>query len=350
MFSEKTPESIRSAILSMAHSWDVREGEFASDMVAPVATEMWMIYQTLNALLSIVFVDEGSGPFIDLAADVFGMERRPGTSARALMHFVGSEGVSLNAGTVFLTAGGLEFELEGNITIPSSGTASDYVHAVEAGAAYNIEAGEIVRMYTNIPGLTSFTNDAAEGGTDAESDASLVERYYLRRRRPATSGNAAHYEQWALEVPGVGAVRVIPLEDGPGTVGMILVDSNKEPAAAEIVEAVMEHVEEERPIGPSVAPHIRSAEPVTLDIAATVVLDDTTTADVVREQFVSNLDTYIKDIVFLDTLVLYNRISFLLLSVPGVIDYTALTINGGTANVPIAFDEVAVIGTVEVTK
>ena len=349
MFDDKTPESIRAGILQAAHSWDVREGEFASDMVAPVATELWQVYLTLNALLSIVFVDEGSGPFIDMAAVAYNMERKPGTEARALVHFTGTAGVILNAGTVLLTAGGLEFELETTVTIPSSGEASAYVRAAEVGEQYNIEANELVRMFVNLPGLSGFTNEAADGGTDVETDAAFLARYNARRQKPATSGNKAHYEQWAMEVPGVGAVRVIPLENGSGTVGMVLVDSNMEPAANEIVEAVIEHVEAERPIGPAVAPYIRSASAVTLHIHAEVLLDETTTA-MVKEEFMSNLDTYVRALAFSTSQILYNQIVFQLLSIPGVVDYEVLTINGSTDNVPIAFDQVAVLGTVEVIE
>ena len=44
---------------------------------------------------------------------------------------------------------------------------------------------------------------------------------------PATSGNVYHYQQWALEVSGTGAAKVFPLADGPGTVTVLVVDSDK---------------------------------------------------------------------------------------------------------------------------
>ena len=45
----------------------------------------------------------------------------------------------------------------------------------------------------------------------------------------------------------------------------------------------------------------------------------------------------------------YNRVSALLLSVPGVIDHTALTVAGGTANVSVPADGVPVLTEVTVT-
>ena len=54
-------------------------------------------------------------------------------------------------------------------------------------------------------------------GTDDEVDDNLRDRLAIRVQKQATSGNAYHYEQWALSVPGVGAVKVIPVWDGPNT-------------------------------------------------------------------------------------------------------------------------------------
>ena len=45
----------------------------------------------------------------------------------------------------------------------------------------------------------------------------------------------------------------------------------------------------------------------------------------------------------------YNRVSALLLSVPGVIDHTALTVAGGTVNVGVPADGVPVLTEVTVT-
>ena len=46
---------------------------------------------------------------------------------------------------------------------------------------------------------------------------------------------------------------------------------------------------------------------------------------------------------------LYNRIAYLLLSIPGVIDYTSLKVNGGAANIVVGAAEVPVLAEVSVT-
>ena len=54
MFEDITPESIKSGILSRVGStMEQREGGFLSDMVSPVALELWKCYQAMNALIPI---------------------------------------------------------------------------------------------------------------------------------------------------------------------------------------------------------------------------------------------------------------------------------------------------------
>ena len=126
-------------------------------------------------------------------------------------------------------------------------------------------------MAATLPGLASWTNGPAAGGTDPESDGALYERIHAYLSRPATSGNAYHYEQWALEVAGVGAARVFPLWNGAGTVKVVLVDGGMEPASAEIVAAVQAHIEAERPIGATVT--VAAAAPLSINVTAAVTLD-----------------------------------------------------------------------------
>lgn len=86
------------------------------------------------------------------------------------------------------------------------------------------------RLLTAMQGVAAVSNlGAATGGYDAETDAALYARLSAFRREPATSGNIHQYEQWALEVDGVGAARAIDLWNGPGTVKVVLAGNGLEP-------------------------------------------------------------------------------------------------------------------------
>ena len=349
MFEEITAESIRQNILdAMKTDIDKREGSYTGDMAAPVATELWKVYTAMNALLPIAFVDATSGQYIDRRAAEVGITRKAGTKARAGLTLTGAEGTVIPAGTMFLTADGLEYATDSAAALDGSGTAAVTATAAEVGEVFNVPAGSIVSQYNSIAGLSAVTNNAAAaGGTDPETDESLVGRYYAYLQKPATSGNVHHYEQWALEVDGVGAVRVTPLAEGPGTVGVLIAGPEKRPVSPEVVAACAAHIEENRPIGAAVA--VESAEGLTVDVSASIATESGTTAEAVRAALSKAVAEYLSGLAFSGYPVPYNHIAYLLTGSRGGTDYTALTVNGGTDNISIAEDQVPVLGTVTVS-
>ena len=345
MFEDITPESIKAAILAEAgESLETREGSFLDSMAGPAALEIWKVYQAMNAVVSIAFVDESSGGYLDLEGAKYGITRKPGTRARCAMTLTGTAGATVPAGTVFVTPGGLEFALTEAVVLTGSGDAGT-AEAAEVGSAYNVEAGELSQMAATLPG--PLVQEDSPGSTDPESDGALYGRIHAYLSRPATSGNAYHYEQWALEVAGVGAARVFPLWNGAGTVKVVLVDGGMEPASAEIVAAVQAHIEAERPIGATVT--VAAAAPLSINVTAAVTLDGSAPLSQVKTEFEAALDTYLMELAFSASTLRYNQVAYLLLSIPGVSDFTALTINGGTGNVSIGDEQVPVKGTVTLT-
>lgn len=345
MFEDITAESIKKNILDTIQTdIDKREGSYTSEMVAPTSNEIWKIYDSMNALLPIAFVDETSGEYIDKRVGEVGITRKPGTKAKVSLTLTGTSGTIVPAGTAFLTAAGLEYETDTDATL-TSGTASVNATAADVGEAYNVPAGSIVNQYNSMAGIAAVTNaSAATGGTDPETDESLVNRYYAYLQKPATSGNVHHYEQWALEVDGVGAVKVNPLKNGPGTVGVLVVGPEKQPVSADVVTACAAHIEENRPIGASVT--VESAAGLTIDISATVSIDASTTLETVKTDISAAVGEYLKSIAFQDYTLIYNHVGYLLLGIKGVSDYSGLTVNGGTSNLTIAANQVPVLGTV----
>lgn len=364
MFEDRTQANIKAealALLSPAAGVSALAGSYADATLGAVAGQLSELYQVLPAVVSMLFVDEYSGPYIDLVGSTyFNITRRPGTKARCDLTLNGDAGTTLPAGTVFLTRSGLEFLLVEDVTIPQTGKGTGILEAAETGAAYNVGEGEINRMYINAVGLSSYTNGEAQGGTDAESNAALLARIRERREKPANGANGWQYRQWALSVAGVGDAKVVELSDGPGTVGVTIVDSSMAPASPEIVEAVQTELDENRPVGASVA--VAAPGSVELAVSAVVVITAATTAQAVKETFSARLRDYIEEIIRAKYgtiyygpeedgpyTVIYNRILALLLTIDGVENAASLTINGGTDDVTIQADEVPALGTVEVT-
>ena len=344
-FENMTPEVIREAIIeNTGSSVSTQEGSFASDMAAPVALEMSKVYGEIDKTLDIMFVEgdeSAGGEYLDRRASEFGIQRKPGIKATGAVTFTGSNGTTVRAGTIATTGDGLRYVTDSDVMIAPD-TATVNVTATDVGVAYNVPAGEVSRMHRNLVGVQSVTNaEPIMGGQDTETDEALRERLLIRMRTPATSGNIYHYMQWALEVPGVGAAKITPLQYGNGTVGILIVGNNKEPVAPEVVAACLAHIETERPIGAS--PTVASAVGLGIAVTASVHLSGGASLSDVQAKFAGLLQEHLESIAFVDYTLSYNRVSFLLMSVEGVLDYASLLINGDDENITIADNEVPVL-------
>ena len=106
-----------------------------SDLTAPVANAIYNLYMAMNALIPIAFVDATSGEYIDRRAGEYGIVRKEGVKARAILQFTGEDGTSVPTGSVFTTNTGLEFVTLEDARI-ADGTAQASSEAAEPGAQY----------------------------------------------------------------------------------------------------------------------------------------------------------------------------------------------------------------------
>ena len=345
MFENITVESIKKDILNEITEMDTREGSFANNLISPVSYKIWELLQSLNACIPIAFVDETSGKYIDMRAGEYGIKRKQGTKATADVLFTGKAGTIINAGSIFITSDGYEYILDEAVTIGEDGTGAGTVTAAEYGELYNTEANTIIIMYKTISGLTSITNTSkAQGGTDEERDESLVKRLYEHWQQPATSGNIYHYIRWAKEVDGVGEAKVFPLWNGNGTVKVVICSGDMKSCNEDIVSDCKAHIEDARPIGATVT--VESAVENEINIEATIELDGSRNLSDIQKDIEERFEEYLKSIAFSGKNVLYNQIGYIILGTEGVTDFKSLTINGGTSNIEIAENEIAVKGTV----
>ncbi|HOV80185.1 MAG TPA: baseplate J/gp47 family protein [Bacillota bacterium] len=102
------------------------------------------------------------------------------------------------------------------------------------------------------------------------------------------------------------------------------------------------------PVGARVT--VEPATAVLINVSATLTIAPGYNADSVKAAVRDNIAAYIKSLAFTsDNDVRYVRIGQAILDTPGVQDYSNLTVNNGTANVAIGDQEVAVLGTVNLT-
>lgn len=350
-FDSLTPEGIQDMLRAFVEDdlgLYAGEGGLLNIILAPGAYVFWEALQALRAQVPISFVDETSGAYIDKAAAAYGITRKPGTPASVDVTFTGTANAVVPAGTMCVTADGLGFLTDEELTLGEGGSGTVSATSDDVGAVYNVPAQAIVTTQESVAGVSGVTNAAAAaGGTDPETDAALFARLDAYRKTPPTSGNDRHYYQWALEVNGIGAASVIRCWDGPGTVKVIVADMELRPVEEDKVEEVAAYIETQRPVTAEVT--VESAEGVGVQVAVTVETDGTVSKPATEQALTDRLAEYLGTLAFqTGAEVVYNRVLAIVMGLDGVTDCSGLTVNGGTANVPLDADEVPLLGTVTV--
>lgn len=331
---------------------DTSEGSFLHDALSPAAEELAQGYIKLDEVLKRVFAstaaENGYSTELENRCAEFGISRKQGVAAKGQVTFLGSDNVTVPTGTLVTTSGGLKF-ITSSPAVILNGKGSASIEAYDFGIKYNVPSNTITLLPSQVAGVIGVSNEApTSGGADVESDSDLLMRFLLKAGTPATSGNAAHYKIWATEVPGVGDAEVIPLWNGPGTVKVVILDSNKRSPSKDIVSAVQSHIEEERPIGAQVT--VEGAEEVPIDISVSLQLLSGADLTEVKTQISNGVQAYLEELAFKDAVVRYTRIANVLLDVEDIVDYKDLTVNLGGSNIEVPEGSVAVLGTVSANE
>jgi len=302
-------------------------------------------WQAVEDVYNSAFINTSTENNLDRLASNYGLTRNLSSWATGTIKLTGTPGHTEPAGFRVETPTGVVFETVEDITLDESGVGSGEIRALEAGTNGNVPAGTITVVTNPNANVTGCTNpEPTTGGRDKESDPVFRNRIEARIQNQGTSGNSADYLNWALEVEGVGKAKVFPLWDGPGTVKVVIIDSDYAPAPPELVQAVSDHIEQMRPIGAAVT--VTSAVPLDINVSATVRISPGYTIDQVRESFREALRQLLAEIAFQTSFVSIARVGAALLTTPGVIDYSDLEINGSTTNVQLADEEIPVVGTI----
>lgn len=346
MYEDRTYENIKKEILAGITLADKREGSFVQDMISPIALAMEGEYAQFERMLGILFVEDSAGEYLDKKAAEYGMERKDGTKATGSVVFSGTAGKVVPAGTLVGTENGLLFLTEEEVTLSQDGSGTVGITAEAAGEKYNVAQNTITSLPVAVQSVTAVTNPAGTaGGTERENDVDFSQRILLYLQTPATSGNVYHYRQWAMEVDGVGDAKVFPLDNGPGTVTVLPLTSAGRAPDTGMIQAVKQHIEENRPIGATVT--VTAPEEVGISVTAKVQATGIT-QEVLQKEYEQKLDTYLRESVFTTNSVDYYKLISMLYEIAGVTSVAELTVNGGTATIPISDRQIQVKGTVTV--
>lgn len=345
MYSEQTYEVIKQRILdNIALDIDKREGSILNTFASANAMSLAKAYIEMGDILSLGFIEDTFDNYLDKRVSEFGVYRKKGTKATGQIKVTGDEGTVISNGTTFL-CNDLKFVMLNDVVI---GEEDDicYVEAEEVGYKYNLSPNSIFTLIEPINGVKTLTNETAfKNGVDIETDEELRKRFIKVVNNPSTSGNKNHYEEWALEVNGVGRAIVYPLWDGNGTVKVMIVGNDNKPVLEEVITNCKLHIEENMPIGCQ----LTVITPTNLDITivANIELKEGYDKEEIKQEFEAKINEYLKSVT---TELTYSKVYGLLANILGVEDITSLTVNGGTSNITIAEDKIINITSIDISE
>lgn len=234
-----------------------------------------------------------------------------------------SMAVTIPAGTIVQTTGGVQFSLDSAVTLAAgSSSVTGVVTCLTAGAAGNVNPGTITTLAgsVNYP-LYVYNASAATGGADAETPAQTMARYSavvasLAKGTPLgvqgavigvangaeTVKYATVYEPWKAEGTQNAGYTVI-VDNGSGTASSGLLSA----VGATLDGDAAAPEEGYRPAG--VPYSVQAVDPVPYSVAVSGVLSDSSTSDTVTSAVVNAISTYQSSLAFGDAITLSGLIA-----------------------------------------
>ena len=344
MFTNQTYENIKQRILdNIAIDIDKREGSFTSNMVSPLSQELAKAYINMSDILSLGFIEDNFDTFLDKRVAEFGVYRKQGSKAIGEIKVEGQEGATIENGTI-LKANNLYFTVLNDIELPNDNTI--YVEANEVGYKYNLLPNTEFELVEKNDKVTKLINEVEfTNGVDIETDEDLRKRFVKVVNNPSTSGNKNHYEEWALEVNGVGRAMVYPLWNGNGTVKVMVIGNDNKPVAEDIINNCKLHIEENMPIGCQLT--VITASLLNVSVKASIELKEGYTLEDIKSDFENSLNEYLKDVT---TELTYSKVYGLLVNHAGVEDITSFNINNSNSNITISEDKIVNISEINLSE
>lgn len=220
------------------------------------------------------FPQSATGNYLDYHAQMCGLQRIMAHESTGSITFYAQTPASwelwIPVGTVCVTASGARFETTQIGSIPVGSTSCVcQARSIDLGTACNADADTIVYMPQPPVGVSSCTNVSPfTGGLDDEDDESLRSRILSSYSAVSNFASADYYEQKALSVDGVAAVKVLPKNRGVGTVDVIVASEDGLPSS-DLVDCVSSTLNDAREICVDVSVY----PPTTVEVDVQVKID-----------------------------------------------------------------------------
>lgn len=350
-------ETILQRMLSkVSNQVDKREGSIIYDAIAPAAAELAQMYITLKYNIDLVFVDTAPGEYLDRLANQVGVKRKNATYSimEATFYDIEDNLMDLNIGERF-SIEDLIFKITERI---SQGVYK--IQCETVGTIGNDVIGNLIPVnYIENLGKAILTNILIPG-EDIETDDLLRARIMEKTTEKAFAGNIADYKKITNEIDGIGAVKVIPVWNGGGTVKLIILDSNYSKASSVLIDKVQQEIcPNKEPLGLGLAPigHIvtvTTPEEFIINISSQIQYTEGESEQTVKPRIVEAVKQYFLGLrekweAAETTIVRISQIESIILNTEGVLDIIQITINENSSNIEIQKEQIPVMGEVSVS-
>lgn len=353
----ETIEQIYTRMLSnVSDTYDKTEGQFITDASKTVAIELSKSSSERDQISIKLFPQTSYDEWLDLWVESHGMKRKLGEKAisQTPVVFTCETGKLIPKETVVLSDSGLRY-LTTDDVVGVNGSAITNVIAEDVGTQYNTPANTIKTLAFTIDGVYTVNNPSPTvGGADKETNDELRDRYFEQLANPNLGGADRDYIRWAKEVEGVEDAKCIPeyLGFGTNSVKLVVYGENGDSLDSTIVQDVIDHIvspnDRSKRLAPSSAVSILivTSTNVLIDIGIQgLTIKAGYTLENVQSLIQSNLRSHIAAVKPSET-VKIKALESVITETEGVNDFTSITINGGTVNIPTNDEQKAKLGVI----
>ena len=349
MTEEVTFEEVMDRMLArIDDSFDKRESSPIYAALAPAALEIVNLYAALEDEMDEAYADTASREYLIRIAASRGIYPAPASHA-VVKAEVKPAALELEIGAEFTSDREIYRVTE---------KADEGIYCLEcktAGEIGNLSSGELLPV-DYIMGLASVKiKEILIYGEEEEDTEAFRTRYLDSFRASMFGGNRMDYEHKAAALPGVGAVKVIPVWNGTGTVKLLALDSNFRRASDELTARIQEAFDpDQNGMGNGLAPigHIVTADTVEeaeVQIKTELAFDSGYSRENCKEAVEAAIEAYFSDIrkgwSRQEGMTVYiSNINRAILSVPGILDVTGTLLNGTDQNLSFSVYELPVLG------
>lgn len=347
---------------------DDMPGGFPYDFTMPTAEEKdeFINYHLVRALM-IAFPQYAWDEWLDLHGQQVHIERHQPEKAYGNVKVSGTVGTEIATGTIFCTPAtdtgpSIEYSSLEDAVIGEDGYVIIDVEAVESGTESNVGANTITLMAKPNKAVTEINNpERITGGTERESNDDYWDRIAAEYDNSMTYlGNDADYVRWAKQA-GAGDCIVVSAAEGPGTVKLVLIDGNGQPANEKLVQDVYNYIVSEndrsKRLLPTACAKLICGPATTVKVNFTItglVYDETTDIQKIKNDFAEAIKAvYAK--AKTENVLRYNDVRPLITGIEGsdnsgiagVEDFDTFLMNGEMKNIRLSKEEYPETGTLD---